>query len=189
MEEEFEDLSVDVCRKKFMEMRKSFQKTFQKADFLAKQETFNNLYDNICIEAVEGDVVAQDFLAYLNKKGWGDFLPVNMDASMRWQILSAANGNGFAIEKLTIFLSFAIDKILAVEDIKEIAERNDIFQENYQYIIGRLICEGIVDELHINARDMIKEETKHQEASPKIMHVFDNAREESIPRVLKFLRS
>ena len=189
LEEEFEDLSVDACRKKFMDMRKSFQKTFQKADFLAKQETFNSLYDNICIDAVEGDVIAQDFLAYLNKKGWGDFLPVNMDASMRWQILAAANGNGFAIEKLTIFLSFAIDKILAVEDIREIAERNDIFQENYQYIIGRLICEGIVDELHINARDMIKEETKHQEASPKIMHVFDNAREESIPRVLKFLRS
>lgn len=189
LEEEFEDLSVDACRKKFMDMRKNFQKTFQKADFLAKQETFNNLYDKICIDAVEGDVIAQDFLAYLNKKGWGDFLPVNMDASMRWQILSAANGNGFAIEKLTIFLSFAIDKILAVEDIREIAERNDIFQENYQYIIGRLICEGIVDELHINARDMIKEETKHQEASPKIMHVFDNAREESIPRVLKFLRS
>ena len=108
---------------------------------------------------------------------------------MAWRWFVPANGTGFAIEKLTIFLSFAIDKILAVEDIREIAERNDIFQENYQYIIGRLICEGIVDELHINARDMIKEETKHQEASPKIMHVFDNAREESIPRVLKFLRS
>ena len=108
-------------------MRKNFQKTFQKADFLAKEETFNSLYDNICISAVDGDVVAQDFLAYLNKKGWGNFLPINMDASMRWQILSGANGNGFAIEKLTIFLSFAVDKILSVEDIKEIAERNEIF--------------------------------------------------------------
>ena len=189
MEEEFEDLSTDTCRKKFVEMRKNFQKSYAKADFLAKEETFNNLYDNICINAVDGDVVAQDFLAYLNKKGWGDYLPVNMDASMRWQILSAANGNGFAIEKLTIFLSFAIDKILGVEDIKEIAERNDIFQENYQYILGRLLCEGIVDELGINARDMIKEVPKEVEQTARIMHVFDNAREEAIPRVLKFLRS
>lgn len=189
MEEEFEDLSLETCRKKFMEMRKNFQKTFSNADFLAKEETFNNLYDDVCISAVDGDVIAQDFLAYLNKKGWGDFLPVNVDQSMRWQILAAANGNGFAIEKLTIFLSFAIDKILGVEDIKEIAERNSIFQENYQYLLGRLLCEGIVDELNINAREMIKEQQSHVEANPKIMHVFDNAREEAIPRVLKFLRS
>lgn len=189
MEEEFEDLSTDTCRKKFVEMRKNFQKTFQKADFLAKEETFNSLYDNICISAVDGDVVAQDFLAYLNKKGWGNFLPINMDASMRWQILSGANGNGFAIEKLTIFLSFAVDKILSVEDIKEIAERNEIFQENYQYILGRLLCEGIVDELNINARDMIKETPREVPQTPKVMHVFDNAREEAIPRVLKYLRS
>ncbi len=189
MEEEFEDLSLETCRKKFMEMRKNFQKTFSNADFLAKEETFNNLYDDVCISAVDGDVIAQDFLAYLNKKGWGDFLPVNVDQSMRWQILAAANGNGFAIEKLTIFLSFAIDKILCVEDIKEIAERNSIFQENYQYLLGRLLCEGIVDELNINAREMIKEQQSHVEANPKIMHVFDNAREEAIPRVLKFLRS
>ena len=189
LEEEFEDLSTDTCRKKFVEVRKNFQKTFQKADFLAKEETFNSLYDNICISAVDGDVVAQDFLAYLNKKGWGNFLPINMDASMRWQILSGANGNGFAIEKLTIFLSFAVDKILSVEDIKEIAERNEIFQENYQYILGRLLCEGIVDELNINARDMIKETPREDPQTPKIMHVFDNAREEAIPRVLKYLRS
>lgn len=189
LEEEFEDLSTDICRKKFVEMRKNFQKTFQKADFLAKEETFNSLYDNICISAVDGDVVAQDFLAYLNKKGWGNFLPINMDASMRWQILSGANGNGFAIEKLTIFLSFAVDKILSVEDIKEIAERNEIFQENYQYILGRLLCEGIVDELNINARDMIKETPREVPQTPKVMHVFDNAREEAIPRVLKYLRS
>ena len=189
MEEEFEDLSLETCRKKFMEMRKNFQKTFSNADFLAKEETFNNLYDDVCISAVDGDVIAQDFLAYLNKKGWGDFLPVNVDQSMRWQILAAANGNGFAIEKLTIFLSFAIDKILGVEDIKEIAERNSIFQENYQYLLGRLLCEGIVDELNINAREMIKEQQSHVEANPKIMHVYDNAREEAIPRVLKFLRS
>lgn len=186
---ELDNLSADHCRQKFMEMRRQFNKSMEKADFLEKEETFNSLYDNICIDAVDGDVVAQDFLAYLNKKGRGDFLPVNMEASMKWQILSAANGNGFAIEKLTIFLSFAIDKILSVEDVDEIVERNEIFQENYQYIIGRLLCEGIVDELHINAREMIKEKPKVVESSPKLMREFDKAREESIPKVLKFLRS
>ena len=187
--EDFEDLSKETCRQKFMELRKKFNKAMENADFLEKQDTFNKLFDEITIDAVEGDVIAQDFLAYLHKKGRGEFLPVNMEASMNWQILSAANGNGFAIEKLTLFLSYAIDKILSVEDVEEIAERNEIFQENYQYIIGRLLCEGIVDELQINPRDMIKSETRFIEKTPKMMHRYDKAREESIPRVLKFLRS
>ncbi len=187
--EEVEELSTEACRKKFIEMRRSFQKSYKNADFLEKEETFNKLYDDICINAVDGDIIAQDFLAYLNKKGYGDFLLPNYDLSMRWQILAGANGNGFAIEKLTIFLSFAIDKILNVDDVKEIADRNGIFQENYQYILGRLICEGIADELNINARDLIREAPKNVEYSPKIMRVFDIAREDAIPRVLKFLRS
>lgn len=187
--EDFDDLSLETCRNSFLERRREFQKKFEKADFMDKQETFNNLYDDLCISAIDGDTVSQDLLAYLNKKGWGDFLPANAELSLKWQILAAANGNAFAIEKLTIFLSFAIDKILMVDDAQEIIERNEIFQENYQYIIGRLLCEGIVDELQINARDLIKQEPRAKEMDNITMHMFDNAREESIPRVLKFLRS
>ena len=97
--EDFEDLSKETCRQKFMELRKKFNKAMEKADFLEKQDTFNKLFDEITIDAVEGDVIAQDFLAYLHKKGRGDFLPVNMEASMNWQILSAANGNGFDLHQ------------------------------------------------------------------------------------------
>ena len=189
MEELEFDLDKETCRKKFLEMRKNFRKSYEKADFLEKEDTFNSLYDEICISALEGDVIAQDFLGYLHKKGWYDWLPANIETAMKWQILSAANGNGFSIEKLTIFLSFAIDKILSVEDVEDIINRNDIFQENYQYIIGRLLCEGVVDELRIDAKVLYKEEPKLLEQNSKSMHIFEKALEEAIPRVLKFLRS
>ncbi len=182
------DLTPSECKDKFIKLRRDFLNKMEKAGFKEKLDVFTDLFEDVSVKAALGDIVCQDFLAYLYKKGWEDILPVNIDTSMKWQLLAGANGNGFAIEKLSLFLNSAIDKILLVDDIAEIAEKNEIFQENYQFIIGRLICEAIVDELQINAKELIKEKLKTIEYDPKTLRVYDRARDQVLPRVLKFLR-
>lgn len=116
-------------------------------------------------------------------------MPVNYEKYMQWQILAAANGNQFAVDKLALFLNYAITEIVTAEDIVYIIKRNNLTEENYQYVLGRLICEAIADELRLDAEALIKEELVHKEFDIKSMRNFDRARNFVIGKILKFLRN
>ena len=66
--------------------------------------TFGDVFSDLYSDAMAGDCVAQDVVAYFFNKGIPDFLPVNYDLYMTWEILAGANGNEFALEKLEFFL-------------------------------------------------------------------------------------
>lgn len=185
----FMDLTSDNCRKQFLVQRNSLRKKIEKAEFDQKEDVAIEEFNNICIKAAEDDPVAQDVLAYLFKKGLEDVLPVNYEKYMQWEILASSNGNQFALEKLSLFLSFAVNEILMAEDFAYIAKRNEIDKYNYQYIIGRLICDAIADELDLDPKKLIRDDINHIEFDAKTMRIFDKARNFAIPKVLNYLRS
>ena len=183
------DYSSESCRKAFMVLRRNLQRSIEKADFNQKEEVAIDNFNDVCIKALNNDPIAQDYLAYIFKKGLYNVVPVNWQKFMQWQILAGANGNQFALDKLSLFLSYALNEISYVDDFSYIANRNELTSENYLYVVGRLICDAIIDELQLFPEKLLKEPLEHIEFNSPTMRVFDKARNFAIPKILKFLRS
>ena len=151
---------------------------------------FNDAFTELCTKALAGDCVAQDCVAYFFNKGVPDFLASNYDYYMSWQILAGANGNEFSLEKMEFFLNPALEIITNEPDILTMAmQRKNMPKDNALMVISNLLCEGIVDELGINPRNLIELQKKPQPYSPQKNRVYVDAMERSILNVARFLVS
>jgi len=172
----------DVAYKKFLEYRKQIIDN-------AEHGEFNDAFLDVAAKAIDGDCVAQDCLAYFFNRGFDDFKP-NYEYYMSWEVLAAANGNEFAIEKLQFFLDIAVSEVIYSREILKTAMvRKNLNKDNAIAVISNLICEGIVDELGLNPKNLT-DVTKQGEAySAAINRKFVGAMENCLPRVAEFLIS
>lgn len=172
----------DVAYNKFLEYRNQI---IDNAD----NGEFNDAFLDICAKAIDGDCVAQDCIAYFFNRGFDDFKP-NYEYYMSWEILAAANGNEFAIEKLQFFLDIAVSAIIYDNEILKAAMvRKNLNKDNAILVISNLICEGIVDELGLNAKELTEVDEKGVPYSASINRKFVAAMENCLPRVVEFLVS
>ncbi len=172
----------DVAYNKFLQYRKQI---IDNAD----NGEFNQAFLDVAAKAIDGDCVAQDCIAYFFNRGFDDFKP-NYEYYMSWEVLAAANGNVFAIEKLQFFLDVAVTAIIFEKDILKAAMvKRNLNKDNAVLVISNLICEGMVDELGLNAKELT-DVTKEGEAySAGIHRKFVSAMENCLPRVIDFLVS
>lgn len=176
-------------RDAFLKLRRSVARKLNNTHFLELKAVFSELYEDIATRAVEGDVVAQDFLAYWFKRGQKDCLEVNLEMSMKWQILAAANGNLFSINKLGLFLSYAYDTIIFQDDFTTvIRDKNGLSSENYEMVLGKLVCEAIVDEMNLDMLSLTKENFMSIPENDVSYRIFDRAKFRAIEKVLEYLR-
>lgn len=173
----------DYAFKKFVEYRK----------FVLDSGNIGNFFDafvELCTKALTGDAVAQDCVAYFFNKGYPDILKPNYEYYMAWQILAGANGNEFALEKLQFFLKPALDNIFDEDDILRNALRNEnINKTNAVVVISNLLCEGIVDEMQINPKELIDLKQNASVYSPEKIRPFSLALQKALPNVVEFLIS
>lgn len=156
----------------------------------AERGVFYESFTELCTQALAGDCVAQDCVAYFFKKGVPDFLVPNYDYYMAWQILAGANGNEFALEKMEFFLQVAINTIIYDDQILQTAlRRKNITKDNALMMISNLICEGMVDELKLNPKDLIQIGSKAILYSNEINRKYIMAMENCLPKVIEFLMS
>ena len=178
-----------VCQSEFLVLRNAFNRKLAKADVLSREEVIIDNFNDICLRASKDDPIAQDFLAYCFKKGVRDVIPVNWEKYMQWQILAGANGNEFAIDKLALFFNYAFNEIMLADDLEYIIQRNDITKDNFTYVVGRLLCEAMADDMMLSPEKLLKEKITSVEFNAKLMRTFDRSRNYAIPKVLKFLRN
>ncbi|MBP3619628.1 MAG: hypothetical protein J6J24_03095 [Clostridia bacterium] len=173
----------DKAFNKFVEYRKKIIASADKGNF---DEVFADIY----AKAMSGNCVAQDCVAYFFNKGVPDFLYPNYDYYMCWQILAGANGNEFALEKLQFFLEVGLNSIIYDEEVLTTAMiRKNITKENALKVISNLICEGIVDELNIDPKQLIDIPNKAMPYSPEKNRKFILAMENCLERVAEYLVS
>ena len=151
---------------------------------------FNVIFTELCTRALSGDPIAQDVTAYFFNKGVPGFLKPNFDYYMRWQILAGANGNCFALEKLEFFLNSALNELVYNEEfLKQAMRKRNINADNALYVISNLLCEGIVDELKINPKDLIKINDQESLYSSAKNRVYLDALDKCVEKVAMFLLS
>ena len=75
-------------------------------------KSFLDMFTDVGTLAMDGNAIAQDLMGYYYKEGVKNYIPENYDLYMQWEILSAANGNEYAIQKLQFFLNYAFSEII-----------------------------------------------------------------------------
>lgn len=181
-------LSYEQAKKQFIELRNQFEQIVSKTRPRNLDVVFAEKFSEVYTDATLGDIVAQDYLGYIFKRGRANLVPENIDLSMKWLILAGANGNPLSLQRLSIFLNFAYDEITNQEDFDVIAQKNKLTHRNYFFELGKLICEALVDELQIQPLEIIKEIPTELEFNSTTMGVYDKARNRTIPIVLTYLR-
>ena len=153
------------------------------------KKSFKEMFAEVGVLAMENNSVAQDVMSYYYKDGVEGSLEENYDQYMQWEILAGANGNEFALEKLQFFLNYAMQEITDNDQLAKIMALNGIDENNYLYILGNLLCEGVVDELGISPSKLVSEAPKRVEYSLERLRVYRSALDKALPRVLDYLLS
>ncbi|MEG1751738.1 MAG: hypothetical protein RR140_02005 [Clostridia bacterium] len=152
------------------------------------KENFADFFTELSVDAMENDPVAQDFLGWLFKHGVQGYLPENFETSQKWFILAGSNGNSFSLDRLMIYLNYAIDEIVYNDDFGLIKGKNNLNSENYVIVLGKYVCDGIADKLGLDAKLLAKQKPTGLEFSTKLMYNFDKARNIAIPTIIEFLK-
>lgn len=181
-------ISYSQARKEFIKLRNEFEEIVSKTPKRNLDEVFAEKFSEVYTDATLGNVVAQDYLGYIFKRGKDGLVPENIDLSMKWLILAGANGNPLSLQRLSIFLNFAYDEVVNQPDLENILYRNKLNQSNFSYEVGKLICEALVDELKIDALEIIKEIPTTLEFNATTMGGYDKAKNNAVPVVLTYLR-
>lgn len=167
----------------FVKYRKEVYDSVERGDFF-------DVFTELCSQALAGDCIAQDCVAYFFKKGIPEYLLPNFEFYMSWQILAGANGNIFALEKMEFFLQNALNEIIYNEEVLKTALlRGNITKDNALMMISNLICEGIVDQLQLDPKQLIHMSNKPSTYSPEKNRIYLNAMENCLQDVINYLVS
>ena len=183
--------------KKTVKYNDFIERSFAQNEFVQLHGKFIDNYDytqrpklleEIKKDAVGGDPIAQDFLAYLYKEGVDRIIPENFTKQLRWQILSGANGNEFAISKLQFYFGFAFDQIVYDDDFGLIKYKLGLDQYNYIYKLGKEICQELVKKLAIDPKVLNSEKDVLLPYRPELFRDFRRAIDESLPSLIENLK-
>ena len=91
---------------------------------------------------------------------------------------------------MQFFLDVALNSIIYDDEILKTAIINgNVTKDNAIYVISNLICEGMVDELNLNTKEMIGMSKVPSEYTPAKNRHFVLAMDNCLPAVVEFLMS
>ena len=71
--------------------------------------------------------------------------------------------------------------------LQQIIDKNEIDQQNYVFVLGNLLCEGIVDELQITAKKLVDTPNKEVKYTPEKLRNYKRALDRAMPKILEYL--
>ena len=140
------------------------------------------------LAAANEHAVSMDVLAYYYKSGIKGALPENYNRYLEWELIAAARGNEFAIEKLQFLLGFAYEQIMGSDDYREIRNKNDIYEANALYVLGKNICKIVVRKLKLYPVDLIEATDDEEVYTQEDFVNFRKLIDETMPDVIKSLK-
>lgn len=169
----------------FVELRKILNEMKDSPEKFEK--TFEDMFAEVGALAMSGNPIAQDIMSYYYKSGVEGVIPENYDQYMKWAILAGANGNEFAIEKLQFFLNYGLTELVSTENLPKILARNGINEKNYMYILGNLLCEGLVDAMNITAKSLVEEKPTTVKYTPERLRKYKKEIDKVLPKIMDYL--
>lgn len=176
------------CFDSFIALRKEFNDLAEKG-----KEEFLEGFQELKLAAAQENTVAMDLLAYYYKNGVSNdnekILAENYPRFITWELISAARGNEFAIEKLQFLIGYACDAIIEDEDFEVIAYKNDITDGNLLYVLGKAICKILVKEKKFFPVDVYQLEDNSAPFKQEYFVNFRHDIDSIIPKTIAYLKS
>lgn len=183
---DYEKMSLEDFKYELLRLRESIYKKTEKVGSIQAKKIMQEEFERICVDAVSGDPICEDLLAEWFRNG-NEVVKENLDTSMQWLILAGANGNKFSIQRLKLHFDYAFDRIIDHKDFGKMAYNNNINEYNYEYAIGKLLCDAIVDDLKIDALELAKKPQIYLPFNGKTMRRFDDSITKSTDVVINYL--
>ncbi len=182
------EMTLDDYKNAFLIRRASVTKKTYGKGSIEIADIYAEEYVEQCALAAGGDVVAQDLLGYWFKHG-NPAVPENIELSYKWQFLAGAGGNKHTLNKLTLFLNYAYDTISSMDYFNALSNEIGLTAENYQSLLGQVICQYIVQDININALDLAKEKTIEIKFNQLSMQRFTASLNRAMTKVHEYFRN
>ena len=184
---DYENMTSQDFKEEYARRREKIYAKTWKVGSMQAERILMDEYVELCADAAGGDPVAEDILAEWFRNG-NQVVDENVDTAMKWLILAGANGNKYSLDRLKLHFNFAFDRIIALEDFGKISFKFKINEYNYHYKLGKLICDGVVDEMHIDPLELAKQKPTKLPFSSIVLRTFDRAINTAVDRVIEYLR-
>lgn len=179
--------TIDYYRNEFLKRRATIAKMTYGKGSIEIEDIYANEYLKQCEQAVMGDVVAQDLLSYWFKHS-NPALPENIELSYKWLFLAGANGNKHSITKLSLFFNYAYDSIIFSDYYPDLLAIMGINNDNYQILLGEVICQEMVKELGIDALALSKQKVVELKYDQLVLQRFTMALNKAMTNVDNYFR-
>lgn len=179
--------TIDYYRNEFLKRRATIAKMTYGKGSIEIEDIYANEYLKQCEQAVMGDVVAQDLLSYWFKHS-NPALPENVELSYKWLFLAGANGNKHSITKLSLFFNYAYDSIIFSDYYPDLLAIMGINNDNYQILLGEVICQEMVKELGIDPLELSKQKVVELKYDQLILQRFTMALNKAMTNVDNYFR-
>lgn len=169
----------------FTKIRKEMNGYIENEEYDKATEMFKLLK----VYAANEESVAMDVLAYYYKTGIKNVVPENYTKYIQWEIVAAARGNEFAIEKIQFLIGYACDLIMDNENYEVIEYKNDIDEYNALYVIGKNLTKVIARNMKLFPVDLAQEEDIKK---PYTQEDFVNLRkiiDDAIPKTIEIMKN
>jgi len=183
----YEYMTSDDFKDAYKLKREKIYSKIAKIGSIEAEKIMQKEYIKLCEEAAGGDCVAQDLLAEWFRNG-NQVVKENIDLSMKWLFLAGANGNKFSLDRLKIHFNSVFYQIYDLADFDYIIAKKHLTEENAPYVIGKIVCEELVEYLKIDALELARADIRSLPYSAIIMRGFDRAVDKCFERIKEKLR-
>lgn len=184
--EEYGDYSYDEQNELFLKFKKPFDQ-LNKLSFDENERLFPLYLEQAVILAIDGNPVAQDFLAYIYKKGRTDIMKPNLLRAYEWGIIASDNCSMLAIDRLKFFFNPAYDKIAESPKLQIIVDKFELSSDIIEYFFAYNLANMMLSISDITLERLSKEPIYPEDFSDVKIRELERIRDRVIENMLDLL--
>ena len=182
----FDNMDFDEQAKYYRAFKKQFEALNQYNSRTANDLYYQYLEETIMI-ACNGDVVAQDFLAYTYKKGReGIFEPSTLRA-YKWGIVATANGSKISAQRLRFFFQPAFYVIAEHPKLDQVIQEYDLTSDNIEFFFASALSDIIMSASDVNVKELSKLPVEPQDGIDEGLRELERIRDRVIDNMMDLL--
>ena len=184
--ENFINMSFDEQAKLYRSFKKQFDK-LSDYNLDKANEYFKEYLEETVIIACNGDVIAQDFLTYIYKKGRTGLFDANLLLAYKWGIIASSNGSKLSMDRLKFFYQPAFSIIAEHPKLDELIQNYKLTPDNIEYFFAMNLAEMITSASDVNIKSLSKLSVMPEPFNDENLRELERIRDRVIGNMMELL--
>lgn len=183
---DWENMSYDEQSKYYRMFKKQFD-SLSDLNHKMANELFYQYLEETIILACGGDVIAQDFLAYIYKKGWDGVLKDSVLRAYKWGIVATANGSKLSSARLKFFFQPAFYVIAEHPKLDTIIDSYNLTSKNIEHFFASALSDMIMSASDVNLKALSQLPIEPQVQTDENLRELERVRDRVIENMMSLL--